>query len=223
MRPLLEGDVSGCVAYEHEREEQAGAGDERRPRPDQRSRRDRRRECAGGKGRCGDAEVARRLVQPQRESPSSWAGEVDLHQHRHRPGEALVGAEQEVGRDDPAPARRQPDQERHRQRKRPAEHEQALPSRALCERPCGQVGERLGGAEGDDEGQDRRLRGEPEVTLADERKHAALQPDHRPDEGIEGDEQRELRRIRPQAEANGGAAHRRAAVAPRLFAATISA
>ena len=50
---------------------------------------------------------------------------------------------------------------------------------ALGERAGGEVGQRLGGAEGDDEGEDRRGRAQPEVLLADERQHAPLEADHR--------------------------------------------
>ena len=44
------------------------------------------------------------------------------------------------------------------------------------------------------------LRAKPEVMLADERQHAALEPDHRADERVQPDEQRELARVRAQPE-----------------------
>ena len=50
----------------------------------------------------------------------------------------------------------------------------------LGESPAREVRERLRGTEGDDEGEDRERRAQPEVLLADEREHAALEPDHRP-------------------------------------------
>ena len=52
----------------------------------------------------GDAEVAGRLVQAEREAASGRAGEVDLHHDGHRPGQPLVDAEQHVGGDDEPPA-----------------------------------------------------------------------------------------------------------------------
>ena len=57
--------------------------------------------------------------------------------------------------------------------------EQPLAPEPLGQLAGGEVGERLGGAEGDDEGEDRGGRGQPEVLLADERQHAPLQADHR--------------------------------------------
>src|SRR5207248_1173974 len=87
--------------------------------------------------------------------------------------------------------------------------------------PAGsQVRERLGRAESDDEGKDRRGRAEPEVLLADERQHAALQTDHAPDERVQGDEQRELPRIGAQAELDG-AGHATAPTEPARLATTI--
>jgi hypothetical protein len=50
------------------------------------------------------------------------------------------------------------------------------------------VGQRLGQAEDDDEGDDPGPRGEVEVLLGDRRKDAALQPHHRADEGVDDDE-----------------------------------
>src|SRR5207244_10543198 len=82
---------------------------------------------------------------------------------------------------------------------------------------------RLGDAERDDEGEDRRLRGESEVALADEREHASLEPDHRADEGVQPDEERELSGVRPEPEADCRRGHARATSPPRLFAATIAA
>src|SRR5262249_49676960 len=76
------------------------------------------------------------------------------------------------------------------------------------------------GAEGHDEGEDRRLRREPELPLTDEGQHAPLEPDHRPDQRIDADQQRELARVRPQAQPR---THARAAAVPRRFAATIAA
>ena len=52
-------------------------------------------------------------------------------------------------------------------------------------------------AESDDEAEDRALRRQTEVVLADQRKHAAFEPDHCADEGVERDEQCELAGVRP--------------------------
>ena len=69
-------------------------------------------------------------------------------------------------------------------------HEQPLAPDPVGERAGGEVRERLRDAERDDEGEDRGGRVEAEVLLADERQHASLEPDHRPDERVQPDEQR---------------------------------
>ena len=212
-------DVRAGVADEDDADQQTGRCDQGGADPDDRARRE-----AGGKrarrerGR-GDAEVAGGLVQPERETASARPGEIDLHHDGHRPGEPLVDAEQQVGGDDEPPGRREPDQQRHRQRDQPADHKQSLAADPFREVAGGEVGQRLRGAEGDHEGEDRRARLKPEVLLADERQHAPLQPDHAADERVQADEERELARVDAQAEPN-----RRHAAAPTLperFAATI--
>src|SRR5205823_13951748 len=80
----------------------------------------------------------------------------------------------------------------------------------------------FGGAEGDDEGEDRRGRAEAEVLLSDQRQHASLQPDHAADERVQADEERELAGVGPQAEPDRRA-HARAAMVPARLAATIRA
>ena len=48
-----------------------------------------RRDCDGersGREGEGDAEIARRLVQAEREPASTRADQIDLHHDRHRPG-----------------------------------------------------------------------------------------------------------------------------------------
>ena len=87
---------------------------------------------------------------------------------------------------------RERDQQRHRKGEQPADHEEALAPDAVGEPAGGQVRERLGDPEGDDEAEDRALRGEAEVALADEREHAPFEPDHGADEGVQADEEREL-------------------------------
>ena len=88
--------------------------------PDDRARREARCEHAGREGRGGDAEVAGRLVQTEREPAPLRPGQVDLHHDGHRPGEALVDAEQEVRGDDEPPGRCERDQQRDRQGDEPS-------------------------------------------------------------------------------------------------------
>src|SRR5438067_7694336 len=54
-------------------------------------------------GRQSDSAIAGKLVQSHGEAALSGSNEIDLHQHRHGPGEALVGSEQHIGRNDPRP------------------------------------------------------------------------------------------------------------------------
>src|SRR5207253_2928106 len=83
-----------------------------------------------------------------------------------------------------------------------------------------QVRERLGGAESDDEGEDRRRRAETEVLFADERQHASLQTDHSANERVQADQQRELVSVGAQAEPDRHA-HTGVASLPARLAATI--
>ena len=219
---LLEGDVRGRVADEEDRQHQPGGGDQGRADPDHRARSVGRCERAAGEGGDRDAEVAGRLVQPEGEAAAGRPGEVDLHDDGHGPGEALVDAEQDVGRDDEAPRRREADEQRHRQRHEPAEHEQPLAADAVGERAGPEVGDGLREAEGDDEGQDRGGRVEAELALADERQHAALEPHHGADKGVERDEQAELRGVRAEPERRRQRCSPRRDGAPARFCATIA-
>ena len=115
------------------------------------------------------------------------------------------------------------DQERNGQGEEPAENEQALAPDALGQPAGGEVGKRLRDPEGDDEREDRARRGEPELVLADERKHAPLEADHRADERVQRNEESELTRVRPKPEANGAGRHLRAGESPLRLAATIAA
>jgi hypothetical protein len=212
-------DVGGGVADRENADEQTDHGDHGRAGPHDRARRKAGGERAGREGGGGDAEVAGGLVQAEGEAAPAWSREVDLHDHGHRPRKSLVETEQQVGGDDEPPGGRKPDQQRHRQRDQPADHEQPLAADALGEVAGGEVGERLGGAEGDDEGEDRGTRAKAEVLLADQRQHAPLQPDHAPDQRVQADQERELVCVRPQTELD-----RRHAGTPTLpprFAATI--
>ena len=50
-----------------------------------------------------DRAIAGRFVESHRQAAALGTDQVDFHDHRRRPGEALVDAEEEVGDDDPAP------------------------------------------------------------------------------------------------------------------------
>ena len=220
---LLALDVGARVADEEDRDRRAEHRDDGRADPDDRARRERRRERAGRECGGGDAEVAGRLVQPEREPAPRGPTRsifittvIDQARPWFTPRKRLAATIQpQLGSER--------DQERNGQGEQPAEDEQALAPDAVGEPARGEVRERLGDPEGDDEGEDRALRGEPEVVLADERKHAPLEPDHRADEGVQGDEQGELPGVRAKPEANRLGRSCRAGALPRRLAATIAA
>jgi hypothetical protein len=198
---LLERDMGGRVAHEQH-------GDQERRERDDGGEDDEHvaGRIVGGKppgqaGGEGYAAVAGGLVEAEREAAAARADEVDLHDHGHGPGEALVGAEQDVGGDDPRPARRDGDQQRDRQRERPARDQQTPAAEALGQRSGTEVGQRLGEPEGDDESEHGRAGGQPEVLAPDEWQRRALKADHRADERVDGDQQGELREVLAQSEA----------------------
>ena len=96
------------------------------------ARRELRRQPAADRGGERDAAVAGRLVEAEREAAALGTDEVDLHHDRHRPRQALVDAEQDVGGDDPAPARGDGDQQRDGQRDRPAGDQQPPAAESLA-------------------------------------------------------------------------------------------
>ena len=216
MRALFDGDVRRGIAHEHGGPDQSDRHDRRRADPHHGAGRIGGGERAGREGGGSDAEIPRRLVEAEREAAPRRAGQVDLHDDGHRPGETLVDAEQHVGGDDERPRRRKADEHRDRHGDEPAEYQQPLASDAIGERPGSEVRDRLGETEGHHEGEDRRRRGELEVMLADQREDAPLESDHAADEGIEADEEGELCRVRTEAE-GGNRAHRARRIAdPRM-------
>jgi hypothetical protein len=120
---LLERDLRTRVTHREHAKQQTHRSDQRRTDPDDRQRRIAGGKRAGQEGGGGDAQVAGRFVQPEREPAPPRPGQVDFHHYRHRPGQPLIDAEQQVRRDDEAPRGRQPDQQRYRQRHQPADHE----------------------------------------------------------------------------------------------------
>jgi len=123
MFALLVGDVGAGVADEDERDEQAHKRYCERSDPDHRAGSDARGQAAAGERRGCDAQVAGRLVDSQRQSPSLRTGEVYLHHHGHRPSETLVRAEQQVCKDDHPPTWGEGDQGRYGQSDEPPQDE----------------------------------------------------------------------------------------------------
>ena len=110
MRRLLERHVIRRVPDEQRRQGKCSDRDARRRHHKDVSRRERRGGQAACRGGDRHAAIAGSLVQPERQPPLPRPDEVDLHDHRHRPCEALVDPEQRVRGHDPGPARRHADQ-----------------------------------------------------------------------------------------------------------------
>ena len=190
--------MGGGVAHEQRRQQQHGHRDRGAEHDHDVASCKRRSEPAAEAGGERDAAVAGGLVEPERQAAAPGADEVDLHHDGHGPGEPLVDAEQDVGSDDPGPARGGGDEQRDGQRGSPAGDQQPPAAGALGERAGAEVGQRFREPERDDEGQDRGAGAEVEVLSADERQRRALEADHHADEGVDRDEQRELRGVLAQ-------------------------
>ena len=167
-----------------------------------------RGEVAGRQGRQPDREVPANSLRPTARPRPARPHEVDLHDDRHGPREALVDPEQHVGRDDPPPrggsmimnGTGTPTTQ-------PATSTFFLPD-AIRQGARYQVGARLDHPEGDDEREDRRVQHQPELLGADQGDHGALQAYHPAHEGVDQDQQRELPPVLLQTEADDGRALR---------------
>ena len=102
------------VAHEQKRHEKCEHGDDRESDDQHVPGGEVGRQPAADAGRDGDAAIPGRFVEPECKPAPTRADQVDLHDDRHRPREALVHAEQRVGCDDPGPARGNADEHRHR-------------------------------------------------------------------------------------------------------------
>ena len=146
----------------------------------------------------GDRQVAGGLVQAHGQPAAVWSGQVDLHDHRGRPAQPLVDAEQDVGGDDPAPGGRPDDQQGHGQADQPAGDQDGFAAVAVGQSAGQEVGGRLGQPEGNDVGEDGRDRGQPEDLGSQQRQQAAFLADHAADQGVDPDQEGELGQVGPQ-------------------------
>ena len=187
---------------------------------------------AGEQGREADGEITRELIEPHGEPARFGADEIDLHDHRHRPREALIDAEQRVRSDDPAPAWPPANHERHRQADEPAKNQHMLAAVNIGKMPRDQICKGLDDAEAHDEREDGGGRSDLELLGTDQRDHGTLQPHHATDEGINEDEQRKLLPVRAQPESDartgsdrltGATRTHSAAMRPELNALTCAA
>jgi hypothetical protein len=87
----------------------------------------------GGESGQRNRPVTGRLVEAHRQSAARRPDQIDLHDHRRRPGEALVDAEQRVGDHDPFPARWPDDEQRDRQADEPAADQHRLAPESVGE------------------------------------------------------------------------------------------
>ena len=134
------------------------------------------RDIAGEQGGDTDGEITGEFIEPDREPSRFRSHEIDLHDDRHRPGEALIDAEQRIRRDNPAPARPPGNHERNRKADEPAENKHMLAAIDIGKMAGDQIGECLDDAEADDEGEDGRGRSDLEFFGADQRDHRACNP-----------------------------------------------
>src|SRR5205809_962402 len=85
-----------------------------------------RGEITGEERRDADGEVACKLVEADGKAARLGPDQIDLHDHRHRPGKPLIDAKQRIRGNDPAPTRGPYDHERDGQADKPAEDENVL-------------------------------------------------------------------------------------------------
>jgi hypothetical protein len=160
-------------------------------------------QVSGGQRGDSDAEVAGGLVDAEREAAAAGADQVDLHVDRHRPGQALVDAQQDVGGDHPGPAGAVGEHERHRQADDPARDQDGLARVTRGDRAADGVRDGLGEAEDHDERRDGDL-AEVKLLGTDQRRHGAFQADHAADEEIHHRQQDELAEVGAQPQLHAG-------------------
>jgi len=149
---------------------------------------------------CGQCEgqVAGGLVEAHGQASAAGADQVDLHDDRGGPGQALADAEQDVGGHDDPPLGCPDEEQGDGYGDQPAGDEDGLA--AVAFRPgAGQVvGERLGQAEREDVGQGRGVGVEAEHVGGQQRQDGAFLAEHPADQRVDGNEQRELGQIGAQ-------------------------
>lgn len=161
-------------------------------------------EVAGEQCGGADGSVSGGLVEAGCQSAAGRSDEVDLHVDGHRPGQALVEAEQDVRGDDPVPGRCPGEHEGDGDSEQPSGEEELPAAEARGQGSGGKVGQGLGETEGDDEREDRQVAGQAEDIGADERHGGAFQAHEAADGDVDDDEEGELEPVLPQPEAHGG-------------------
>src|SRR5215216_912223 len=154
---------------------------------------------AGQVGGEGHRQVAGGLVETHGQPTATRAGQVDLHDHRRRPAQALVDPEQDIDGDDPGPGGRPDEQQGHGQADQPAGDQDRFAAVAVGQGAGQEVGGGLGEAEGDDVGQGGRHCGQPEQLGGEQRQHGPFLADHAADQGVDTNQEAELGQVGPQA------------------------
>jgi len=136
--------------------------------------------------------------------PAAWthcqaspgrAHEVDLHDDRGGPGQALVDAQQDVGEHHPAPGRGPDEDQGDGDRDQPSDQEYGFAAVPVGEGSGEEVGDRLDQPESGDEGEPADQGGEPEHPLREQRHDGAFLAQGRTDQGVDGHEQQELAEV----------------------------
>ena len=117
--------------------------------------------------------------------------EIDLHQDGGRPGQPLVHAEEDVGRDHPGPVRCQDQDDRDRQPDEPTGHEDGFAPKPVGECSGDQVRERLRDTKRDEKRERAPGRGEAKDLIREQRHDGPLLADHPADQCVDPDEQGE--------------------------------
>ena len=174
-------------------------------------------EVAGEDAGGGHPQVARELVQPDREAALVGARQVELAGLRRRPAQALVDAEQQGRQHDAAPVLGPQHQRRRGQRGEPAGEQHRAAAAAVGEAPGGEVHGALDEAEGDDEGgqQQERAGRDAELALGQRRRHGAHHAEGHADQEHLGQLLAELGEVAGDAVLHGGHCRRAAGDGPR--------
>ncbi len=128
------------LAHEHQRRQQRDGNHRAGETQQGHARPVALRQPRGGQARQAHRGVAGELVDSGGEAALLGARDVHLAGDGHAPREALVHAEEQVGRDDPPPRLREIDQQRDGDGGQPAQHQHGLAPDALGQPPGDEVG-----------------------------------------------------------------------------------
>jgi hypothetical protein len=161
----LVGDVPRRLPHEQEGETQAQPGEGQAEEEGGGTESGGLGDPAGEPRGQGHGAVSGRLVEAHGSAPPPGSDQIDLHDHRHRPGEALVDPEEHVGSHHPAPGGSEDQHQRNRDPEQPAGQEHRLAAEAIGEGPGEVVDDSLGEPEGGDEREHGGVAGEGELAL----------------------------------------------------------